>query len=128
MVYFLSLLPMAIIGALYVWFLRLSAKWILKISLSLKLAWGFFAAVIALIVLNKAFLPHESTTVTAVVGVTMHLVFGAAFFGRLAVDREGKSPGFIGGLKMIATAMGLLAVLLAFLFLVQLFVLEVPSS
>ena len=109
----LSLVPLALlaaIGFLYVWYLRIAARWTVKIALSRKLAWVFVAIVLLGAIAVRIFVPTDGNPIAAVVGAAVHLGFGAYFFGNFAVDKSGTRPGISGGLKITAVAMGLLLV------------------
>lgn len=102
----LGLIPSAVCGFLYVWYLRLAARWTLKISLSQKLAWIFVAIVFIWTILGRALL-SEGSLIAGIAGIALHLGFGACFFGYFAVNKSLKRLGFTGGLKITVVAMGL---------------------
>jgi len=106
----LSLLPLLLFGVLYVWFLGLAAKWILKLSVARKLRWIFIAIVLAITMANTLVSQAAGRPALAVLGLVVHLLVGAWFFGKFAVRGETQSSNFIGGLKMTAAAMTMLLV------------------
>lgn len=103
-----SLVSFVIIGFLYVWFLKLGAKWTLRLKVATKLCWVFYGVVIAITLVNVGVSSAIGRPGFLLVGAVAHLLFGGWFFGRFAVSRETGAPGFVGGLKMTAVAMALL--------------------
>jgi len=122
MVAVFMLISFTLAGFLYVWFLGIAAKWTLKTSVSRKLRWIFYGLVIVLTVMNIVVSVAVGRSASVVVGASAHLLFGAWFFGKFAVQ-EGVAPGFVGGRKMTAVAMGLLFVACGALFGVSTFIL-----
>ncbi|WP_092399550.1 hypothetical protein [Collimonas sp. OK412] len=129
MSFLISLIPLLMIGFLYVWYLRLAARWTLKISLSRKLAWIFVAIVFIVSMLVRRFLSLEGIPVATIAGMALHLAFGSLFFGNFAIDQDRKRPKIIGGLKMTSVAMALLlATVGALFFAVNILQKNVPAS
>lgn len=113
-----------LVGFLYVWYLRLAAKWTIKTTLSYKLCWIFFGIVIAITILNKILTSAVDKPSFAVLGIIAHVLVGAWFFGKFAIGNEKTAPGFVGGIKVILVAMALLGVTCALLFAVSAFFLS----
>jgi hypothetical protein len=105
-----SIVSLVVIGFLYVWYLRLAAKWTLKTSLSLKLCWIFFGLVLAVTALNIGVSLAVGRPGFVLLGLVAHLLLGGWFFGKFAVNGERLAPGFVGGLKMTGVAMALLGI------------------
>lgn len=100
----------AVIGVLYVWYLRLAAKWTLKISLSRKLCWIFYGLVLAASAVNILVSQAIERPAIIALGIAAHLLFGGWFFGKMAVNRDKVAPGFVGGLRLTGVAMTLLGI------------------
>lgn len=105
-----SIVSCVVIGFLYVWYLRLAAKWVLKTSLSRKLCWIFFGLVLVVTALNIGMGLAIGRPAFALLGLIAHLLLGGWFFGKFAVSGERGAPGFAGGLKMTGVAMALLGI------------------
>ena len=106
----------AIVGSLYVWYLRLAAKWTLNAPVGRKLCWAFVAVAVAIVGVGM-FIAETigGRPVLMVLSPLAQLLFGAWFFGRFAKTREDAAPGFVGGLKMTGIAIAMLGVTLGLL-------------
>ena len=103
----------AILGALYVWFLRLSARWTLKTTVSRKLCWGAVAGTVAITACGLLIAETlGGREILMVVHPVAQLLFGGWFFGRFARTPDNLPPGFVGGLKMTGAALAMLVVVL----------------
>jgi hypothetical protein len=105
-----SIVGFVIVGLLYVWYLRLAAKWTLKTSLSRRLCWIFFGIVFAITALNLVVSVAIGRQGIPFLGLVVHLLFGGWFFGKFAINGEKMAPGFFGGLKLTGVAMVLMGI------------------
>ena len=105
-----AIVSFVVVGFLYVWYLRVAAKWTLGTSVNRKLCWIFFALVLVVTLVNVAVSTAFGRPGFVLVGVAAHLLLGGWFFGKFAVNGDKVAPGFVGGLKMTGAAMVLLGV------------------
>jgi hypothetical protein len=103
----------AILGAVYVLFLRLSARWTLKTTVSRKLCWAAVAGAVAITACGLLIAETiGGRGILMVVHPVAQLLFGGWFFGRFARTPNNLAPGFVGGLKMTGAALAMLVVVL----------------
>jgi hypothetical protein len=108
MPFIFSLLSLALAGLLYVWYLRLAARWTLKTSLNRKVCWIFVGFVFVLTLANLAMSAKLGQPTSIAIGAFAHLLLGGWYFGRFAINSEKQAPGFLGGIKVTGVAMLLL--------------------